>query len=95
MGCKAHLQQLSGIFAKKPSPQTGQAKWFKWLGAARNESALPYGWVVAHYAVRWLMHSAGSVHDVEPRRLSFVAKEASKNNLNNQGIYAIFWSWVT
>ena len=32
-----------------------------------------YGWVLAHYAVRWLMHSAGSSHDVEPRRLSFVA----------------------
>ena len=32
-----------------------------------------YGWVLAHYAVRWLMHSAGSVHEVEPRRLSFVA----------------------
>ena len=23
------------------------------------------------------------------------AKDSSKNNLNNQGIYAIFWSWVT
>ncbi len=32
-----------------------------------------YGWVLAHYAVRWLMHSAGSSHDVEPKRLSFVA----------------------
>jgi len=32
-----------------------------------------YGWVLAHYAVRWLMHSAGSVHDVEPGELSFVA----------------------
>ena len=32
-----------------------------------------YGWVLAHYAVRWLMHSAGSVHDVEPGRLTFVA----------------------
>ena len=32
-----------------------------------------YGWVLAHYAVRWLMHSAGSAHEVEPRRLSFVA----------------------
>jgi hypothetical protein len=28
-----------------------------------------YGWVL----VRWLMHSAGSAHEVEPRRLSFVA----------------------
>lgn len=32
-----------------------------------------YGWVLAHYAVRWLMYSAGSAHEVEPRRLSFVA----------------------
>ena len=31
-----------------------------------------YGWVLAHYAVRWLMHSAGSAHEVEPRRLSIV-----------------------
>ena len=32
-----------------------------------------YGWVLAHYAVRWLMHAAGSGQDVEPRQLSFVA----------------------
>lgn len=32
-----------------------------------------YGWVLAHYAVRWLMHLAGSIHDVKPRQLSFVA----------------------
>lgn len=32
-----------------------------------------YAWVMAHYAVRWLMCSAGAEHDVEPRRLSFVA----------------------
>ena len=32
-----------------------------------------YGGVLAHYAVRWLMHSAGSAHEVAPRRLSFVA----------------------
>ena len=32
-----------------------------------------YGWVLAHYAVRWLMHSAGSRYDLEPRQLSFVA----------------------
>jgi len=32
-----------------------------------------YGWVLAHYAVRWLMYSGAIAHDVEPRRLSFVA----------------------
>jgi len=32
-----------------------------------------YGWVLAHFAVRWLMHAAGSSQDVEPRQLSFVA----------------------
>lgn len=32
-----------------------------------------YGWVLAHYAVRWLMHLAGSIHNVTPRQLSFVA----------------------
>ena len=32
-----------------------------------------YAWVMAHYAVRWLMCSAGDAHDVEPKRLSFVA----------------------
>ena len=32
-----------------------------------------YGWVLAHYAVRWLMYSAGTAHEMEPRRLSFVA----------------------
>ena len=32
-----------------------------------------YGWVLAHYAVRWLMHCAGGKHDVEPGQLSFVA----------------------
>jgi Transposase DDE domain/Insertion element 4 transposase N-terminal len=32
-----------------------------------------YGWVLAHFAVRWLMHAAASAQDVPPRRLSFVA----------------------
>ena len=32
-----------------------------------------YGWVLAHYAVRWLMHATGSGQSVEPRQLSFVA----------------------
>jgi hypothetical protein len=32
-----------------------------------------YGWVLAHYAVRWLMHEAASVHRLRHRDLSFVA----------------------
>jgi hypothetical protein len=32
-----------------------------------------YGWVLAHYAVRWLMYSAAAEHEMAPRRLSFVA----------------------
>ena len=32
-----------------------------------------YGWVLAHYAVRWLMACAGSANEIEPRRLSFTA----------------------
>ena len=32
-----------------------------------------YGWVLAHYAVRWLMHSAAEAHAEDPRRLSFTA----------------------
>lgn len=30
-----------------------------------------YGWVLAHYAVCWLMHQAASVHRLEQRSLSF------------------------
>jgi hypothetical protein len=29
------------------------------------------GWVLAHYAVCWLMHQAASAHRLEQRRLSF------------------------
>jgi len=32
-----------------------------------------YGWVLTHYAVRWLMHAAATEHQVPPHRLSFVA----------------------
>ena len=32
-----------------------------------------YGWVLAHYAVRWLMHQAATEHRQEPRSLSFTA----------------------
>jgi hypothetical protein len=32
-----------------------------------------YGWVMAHYAVRWLMHEAASAHRVRHRSLSFTA----------------------
>ena len=30
-----------------------------------------YGWVLAHYAVRWLMHQAASEHKLRHRDLSF------------------------
>ena len=32
-----------------------------------------YGWVLAHYAVRWLMHQAASEHRIKQRSLSFTA----------------------
>lgn len=32
-----------------------------------------YGWVLAHYAVRWLMHQAASEHRLKHRNLSFIA----------------------
>jgi hypothetical protein len=32
-----------------------------------------YAWVLAHYAVRWLMHAGATQGDLPPRRLSFVA----------------------
>lgn len=32
-----------------------------------------YGWVLAHYAVRWLMHQAASAHRLPDRSLSFTA----------------------
>lgn len=32
-----------------------------------------YAWVLAHYAVRWLMLSAATEHKLPPRKLSFVA----------------------
>jgi hypothetical protein len=30
-----------------------------------------YGWVLAHYAVRWLMHQAASEHRLSHAQLSF------------------------
>ena len=32
-----------------------------------------YGWVLAHYAVRWLMHQAATEHRLPDRSLSFTA----------------------
>ena len=32
-----------------------------------------YAWVLAHYAVRWLMFAAAAEHHVPPHKLSFVA----------------------
>ena len=35
-----------------------------------------YGWVLAHYAVRWLMHQAATDYAVTARSLSFTANMA-------------------
>ena len=32
-----------------------------------------YGWVLAHYAVRWLMYQAATQYEVTARSLSFTA----------------------
>ena len=32
-----------------------------------------YGWVLAHYAVRWLMHQVATEHRLPQRSLSFTA----------------------
>ncbi len=32
-----------------------------------------YGWVLTHYAVRWMMHQAATEHQLAPRSLSFTA----------------------
>jgi hypothetical protein len=32
-----------------------------------------YGWVLTHYAVRWLMHQAATAHELPAQRLSFTA----------------------
>lgn len=53
---KTHLRQSRRVFrSKKPD-------------LVRQEF---YGWVMAHYAVRWLMHCAGSEYGTAPRKLSF------------------------
>jgi hypothetical protein len=51
------------------------------LAASQYRAARPlilvrqefYGWVLARYAVRWLMYSAATEHKETPRKLSFVA----------------------
>jgi hypothetical protein len=55
---KTHLHQRRRVFRSKTAD------------LVRQEF---YGWVLAHYAVRWLMYAAGSEHQVQPRQLSFVA----------------------
>lgn len=55
---KTHLLQRRRVFRSKTAD------------LVRQEF---YGWVLAHYAVRWLMYSAGSAHEIPPRQLSFVA----------------------
>jgi hypothetical protein len=55
---KTHLHQRRRVLRSKTAD------------LARQEF---YGWVLAHYAVRWLMYSAAAEHEVAPRKLSFVA----------------------
>ncbi len=42
----------------------------KTAGLVRQEF---YGWVLAHYAVRWMMHQAATEHRLSQRSLSFTA----------------------
>jgi hypothetical protein len=55
---KTHLHQKRRVFRSKTAD------------LVRQEF---YGWVLAHYAVRWLMQAAGNAHKVPSRKLSFVA----------------------
>jgi hypothetical protein len=56
---KTHLLQSRRVFRSK-TPE-----------GVRQEF---YGWVLAHYAVCWLMHRAADVHDVAQRSLSFISQ---------------------
>ena len=44
-----------------------------WKYRMRRATSRRYGWVLAHYAVRWLMYQAATAHRQEPRSLSFTA----------------------
>ena len=55
---KTHLQQRRRVLRSK-TPELVRQEFF--------------AWVMAHYAVRWLMCSGAQQHDLPPRRLSFVA----------------------
>jgi Insertion element 4 transposase N-terminal/Transposase DDE domain len=55
---KTHLRQSKRVFRSK-TPDLVRQEF--------------YGWVMAHYAVRWLMAGAAAKHSKTPRELSFVA----------------------
>lgn len=55
---KTHLRQSKRVFRSK-TPDLVRQEF--------------YGWVMAHYAVRWLMAGAAAKHSKIPRELSFVA----------------------
>jgi hypothetical protein len=55
---KTHLHQRRRVLRSK-TPELVRQEFF--------------AWVMAHYAVRWLMCSGAKQHDLPPRRLSFVA----------------------
>ena len=54
---KTHLLQSRRVFRSKTP------------AGVRQEF---YGWVLAHYAVCWLMHRAADAHDIAQRSLSFI-----------------------
>lgn len=64
--------EVEGVFdeLKTPLHQRRQALRSKTADLVRQEFQ---GWVLTHYAVRWLMHAAATAHQVPPRRVSFVA----------------------
>ena len=48
-----------------------------------------YGWVLAHYAVRWLMHQAATEHRLPDRSLSFTANvQLFRNAQPQSGVFS-------
>jgi len=48
-----------------------------------------YGWVLAHYAVRWLMHQAATEHRLPQRSLSFTANvQLFRNAQPQSGVFS-------
>ena len=59
-GSRWYFPTFEGLYDAKHVKQMGMAIWL-------------YGWVLAHYAVRWLMHQAATEHRQPDRSLSFAA----------------------